>query len=133
MLTFIFNTLLHEKHVIDRLRGFERPESSRHLSNDIDQSVVDTMVEVTVNNFDIVSNYYQLKQELLNIDQLTHYDRYAPISDTKTEFDFGQAQTIIMEAFADFSPQLAEMADPFFSQNWIDAKVTSGKQSIWSS
>lgn len=128
LLTFIFNTLLHEKHVIDRLRGFERPESSRHLSNDIDQSVVDTMVEVTVNNFDIVSNYYQLKQELLNIDQLTHYDRYAPISDTKTEFDFGQAQTIIMEAFADFSPQLAEMAEPFFSQNWIDAKVTSGKQ-----
>ena len=128
LLTFIFNTLLHEKQVTDRLRNFDRPESSRHLSNDIDQSVVDTMVDVAVKNFDIVNNYYQLKQQLLGINELTHYDRYAPISDGQTQFTFDQAQAIIMEAFADFSPQLAEMTEPFFSRNWIDAKATSGKQ-----
>ena len=128
LLTFIFNTLLHEKQVTDRLRNFDRPESSRHLSNDIDQSVVDTMVDVAVKNFDIVNNYYQLKQQLLGINELTHYDRYAPISDGQTQFTFDQARAIIMEAFADFSPQLAEMTEPFFSRNWIDAKATSGKQ-----
>jgi len=128
VLTYIFNTLLHEKQVIDRLRDYKHPESSRHLSNDVDQSVVDTMVDVAVNNLDIVSNYYQLKQRLLGIEELTHYDRYAPILDTQTQFTFTEAQEIIMQAFADFSPELAELTEPFFSRRWIDAEAKAGKQ-----
>jgi oligoendopeptidase F len=33
--TFIYNTLLHEKDVLDRLRHYPIPESNRHLQNEL--------------------------------------------------------------------------------------------------
>lgn len=125
---FIFNTLLHEKQTMDRLRHFPSPEAGRHLSNEVDEAVVNTVVEVCVNNYDIVADYYRLKQHLLGLDKLTHYDRYAPIIDQRTELSFDDARGIVMDAFGQFSTQLADIAEPFFSKRWIDAALHAGKQ-----
>ena len=78
VLTFIFNTLLHEKQILDGLRGHSSPEASRHLNNEVDEAVVNTVSDVCVNNYDIAADYYSLKRQLLGLDELTHYDRYAP-------------------------------------------------------
>ena len=80
VLTFIFNTLLHEKQILDGLRGHSSPEASRHLNNEVDEAVVNTVSDVCVANYDIAADYYHLKRQLLGLDELTHYDRYAPIA-----------------------------------------------------
>ncbi len=126
--TFIYNTLLHEKHVLDRRRAFARPESSRHLSNELDADVVDTVVEVCVANFPTVARYYRLKQRLLGLDRLTHYDRYAPVGGEQAEIPFGRARELVLDAFGEFSPRLAQMAAPFFAERRIDAAVAAGKR-----
>ena len=126
--TFIYNTLLHEKDIIDRLRGFPGAETSRHLANELDGAIVDTMVQVCVDNFDIGAQYYRLKGRLLDLDHLTHYDRYAPISGRESDISFDQAQTLVLESFGGFAPRLAELAEPFFSQGWIDAQLAPGKR-----
>jgi oligoendopeptidase F len=128
VLTFIHNTLLHEKQVSDRLRGFEHPESDRHLSNELDKAVIDAMTEVCVKNFDIVHQYYQLKGRLLGLTDLTHYDRYAPLRDQKQEIDYSQAREIVVSAFERFSPKMKEMVLPFFEKNWIDVPPKPGKR-----
>ncbi|MEW6281632.1 MAG: M3 family oligoendopeptidase, partial [Candidatus Eremiobacterota bacterium] len=128
VLCFIHNTLLHEKLVMDRLRGFESPEADRHLDNELSQQVVDTMASVCAANFDCVAEYYELKRRLLGLDQLHHYDRYAPLSDEREELSFPQAQKIVLEAFSSFSARLAELAEPFFQKRWIDAVVKDGKR-----
>ncbi len=128
ILTFIFNMLLHEKQVIDRLRGFPTPEAARHLDNEIDETVVNMIVDVCVDNYGIVADYYHLKRELLALDELTHYDRYAPITSKCTKFSFDEAKDIVLDAFGQFSTQLAEITEPFFSRRWIDAALRTGKQ-----
>ena len=90
--TFIYNTLLHEKDVLDRLRSYESPEASRHLDNELAAEVVDTVCDVCVENFDIVADYYRLKRRLLDIDELTHCDRYAPLPGGQTRIEFGRAR-----------------------------------------
>jgi len=127
-LHFTFNTLLLEKQVMDRLRGFERPESARNLGNEIPDSAVDTMVEVVVANHDLVARYYRLKQRLLGLDRLWHYDRYAPLLPDRDRLDFQQARTLVLEAFEKFSPRFSELAAPFFEKRWIDAAPAPGKR-----
>jgi oligoendopeptidase F len=129
VLTFVHNTLLHEKQTMDRLRSFDTPEADRHLTNELPAQVVDTMVEVCVENFGIVSDYYQLKAKLLGISDLAHYDRYAPIQQTKLEVDYSKARDIVLEAFGRFSPKLRELTVPFFEKNWIDVPPRDGKRS----
>ena len=127
-LTFIMNTLLAEKEVMDRLRGYARPESSRHLDNELPEEAVDTMVEVCVKNFDIVEEYYKLKSELLGIEKLTHVDRYAPLKKSEESIAYEKACDIVLDAYKAFSPKLHELARPFFDENWIDVPVDDGKR-----
>ena len=126
--TFVYNTLLHEKDVLDRLRAYPIPEASRHLDNELTAGIVDTVADVCVANYFTVTEYYHLKRRLLNLDELTHYDRYAPISGEQTEIPFSEARRIVLEAFGQFSPRLVEIATPFFEHRWIDAEVVDGKR-----
>ena len=126
--TFIYNTLLHEKHVLDRLRHYPEPEASRHLSNQLSGDVVDTMTDVCVANYGIVAEYYDLKRRLLGLDELSHYDRYAPISGAEREIPFSHARDLVLDAFAEFSPRLRQLAEPFFNECWIDAELADGKR-----
>ena len=125
---FTFNTLLLEKQVMDRLRGFERPEQSRNLDNEIPDAAVDTMVGVAVAHYDLVARYYRLKRDLLGLDRLWHYDRYAPLLPDKQHVPFEEAREIVLGAFQQFHPRFAELAEPFFSQRWIDAALAPGKR-----
>jgi oligoendopeptidase F len=38
-----------------------------------------------------------------------------------------EAEKIVMDAYADFAPEMAELAKPFFTDGWIDAGVKPGK------
>ena len=127
-LTFIMNTLLSEKEVMDRLRGYKRPESSRHLDNELPEEAVDTMVEVCVKNFDIVEEYYKLKSQLLGIDELYHFDRYAPLLETDESIAYEKACNIVLEAYKAFSNELHSLALPFFEKGWIDVPPAEGKR-----
>ena len=126
--TFIYNTLLHEKDVLDRLRAYEAPEHSRHLNNELSAQIVNTVSQVCAANYDIVGDYYRLKAQLLGLSELTHYDRYAPITSTETPFPFDSARQLVLASFAEFSPRLAETAEPFFTRRWIDAALADGKR-----
>lgn len=127
-LTFIMNTLLAEHEVMDRLRGYDLPESSRHLDNELPFEAVDTMVNVCVENFAIVEDYYQLKARLLGLKDLTHYDRYAPLQAAEENIAYQKACDIVLDAYRAFSEQMHQLALPFFEKGWIDVPVAEGKR-----
>jgi oligoendopeptidase F len=128
-LTSIFNTLLQDKNVEDRLRHYSSPQQSRHLANELDEATVSLVVDTVVRNYPIVARYYSLKREILGLDTLTHYDRYAPLFEAEEVIPFPQAQQTVLEAFGDFSPEMRDRAAEFFDKHWIDAPPTKGKSS----
>jgi oligoendopeptidase F len=128
VLTFIFNTLLQEKATMDRLRGYSYPAEEQHEENELDPAVVEKVVEVCVDSYDIVAEYYRLKARLLGIDRLTHYDRYAPMQETATEIPYSEARDIVLSAFGRFSGELHDTVKPFFERGWIDAETRNGKR-----
>lgn len=127
-LTFIFNTLVQDKAVNDRLRRYEYPEQSRHLSNELDPETVEIVVSVAEENYATVARYYKLKKKILGYSKLTHYDRYAPLFEAHEEVEFERARKIVLESFGAFSAEMSEQADEFFKKNWIDAEVRKGKR-----
>ena len=126
--TFIFNTLMQDKAVKDRLRGFQTPQQSRHLANELSEETVSLVVDTVVRNYPLVARYYDVKRQILGLDTLTHYDRYAPLFQAEEIITYPEAQKIVLEAFGDFSQDMRDRAAEFFDKNWIDAPATKGKQ-----
>lgn len=127
-LVFTYNTLLQDKAVEDRLRNFEYPEHSRHLSNELDKETVDLVIRQCKEHYGLVARYYKVKQQILGLPELTHIDRYAPLFDAETPVAWAEAQSIVLGAFADFSSILEARAREFFDGRWIDAEARKGKQ-----
>lgn len=127
-LTFIMNTLLLDKATEDRLRGLKDPAESRHIANELDAETVELVIETARRNYPLVARYYNLKREIMGFDTLTHYDRYAPLFETKEHVSFADARALILDAFGRFSPTMSETADLFFQNAWIDAEPRKGKR-----
>jgi oligoendopeptidase F len=128
VLTFIFNTLIQDKSVEDRLRRYTFPEEARHLGNELPPETVDLVVETVVRHYPLVARYYRTKRAILGLDELTHYDRYAPILATKEEVPFERGRDLVLDAFRAFSPTIEERAREFFEKRWIDAEPRKGKR-----
>jgi len=126
--TYIFNTILADKASSDRLRGYPSWITSRNLSNEVDDESVETLIKAVTGRYDIVARYYNLKRDLLGLDELYDYDRYAPLPAADKDYQWDQARDIVLTAYNKFHPRLGEIAGFFFDKNWIDAPIRAGKR-----
>ena len=132
LLGFVFNTLVQDKAVRDRLRRYPDAMAERHLANEIDGPTVAALLSACESRYDLVQRYYRLKRRLLGLDELFDFDRYAPVDRTGEASGapraFGEARRVVRDAYRDFSPRMAEVAERFFERRWIDAELRPGKR-----
>ncbi len=125
---FIFNTLLLDKSVDDRLRHYDHWLASRNLANEASDDSVQALVQAVRNRYDIPQRWYPLKAKLLGVERLADYDRLASVAQEDTQVSWEEARTIVIDSYASFSPSMAEIAERFFDEQWIDAPVRPGKR-----
>ncbi|EBA02374.1 Peptidase M3B, oligoendopeptidase-related clade 3 [Rhodobacterales bacterium HTCC2150] len=125
----IHNTLAKEKEIEDRWRGLPTPQTGRHLSNHVEPEVVEALRNAVVAAYPKLSHrYYALKAKWMGLDEMQVWDRNAPLpSEIKRTVPWDEAEDLVMKAYGDFAPEMAELAKPFFTDGWIDAAVKPGK------
>lgn len=126
---FVLNTLLADKAARDRLRG--RPDwlHSRNMANEAEPAQVEALVEAVTGRYAIVGRYYRLKSRILGLDRLRDWDRYAPVVDgPERRLAWEDARDLVLDAYGDFSPRMADLARTFFDAGWIDAPPGPGKR-----
>ena len=127
-LTTCFNAILADKALDDRLRRYPHWLAERNLANEIDDATVASLETAVVARYPLVARYYRLKAQLLGIDRLMDYDRYAPLPGKSRTHDWQDCRRIVLAAVADFSPEMAAIGQRFFDEEWIDAALAPGKR-----
>ncbi|OGR00195.1 MAG: oligoendopeptidase F [Deltaproteobacteria bacterium RIFOXYD12_FULL_55_16] len=129
VLSHIFNTLLAEKMIDDRLRRYDSWVSSMNLYNELEDHTVTVLVEAVSSRYDMVQRYYRLKKEILGLAELYDYDRYAPLPHLPTtQVDWQTSREMVLTAFHEFAPEIGEIAALFFEKRWIHAPILEGKR-----
>ncbi len=125
----VHNTLAKEKEIEDRWRKMPTPQTGRHLANQVEPEVVEALRDAVVAAYPKLSHrYYELKRKWLGLDKLEVWDRNAPLPMESTRVvNWEEATKTVMDAYAQFSPKMADLAQPFFRDGWIDAGVKPGK------
>lgn len=125
----VHNTLAKEKEVEDRWRKMPTPQTGRHLSNHVEPEVVEALRNAVVNAYPKLSHrYYALKAKWLGLETLEVWDRNAPLpTEEQKTVAWDDAKALVLDAYGDFAPEMAEIAKPFFTDGWIDAGVKPGK------
>ncbi|MBV8961469.1 MAG: M3 family oligoendopeptidase [Hyphomicrobiales bacterium] len=127
--SLITNTLAKDKDISDRWRSFKDVADARHLSNRVEPEVVEALVAAVRAAYPRLSHrYYRLKARWFGQDALDFWDRNAPLPKVENRtIRWDDAKNIVLSAYAGFAPQMASIAERFFTDSWIDAPVRPGK------
>ncbi|MCV2877150.1 M3 family oligoendopeptidase [Rhodobacteraceae bacterium XHP0102] len=125
----VHNTLAKEKEIEDRWRKLPSAQAARHLANHVEPEVVEALRNAVVAAYPRLSHrYYALKAKWLGLETLEVWDRNAPLPmEDERIVPWAEARRMVTEAYAAFDPRMAELAEPFFTDGWIDAAVKEGK------
>jgi oligoendopeptidase F len=125
---FIYNTLVHDKSVDDRLRKYPHWLAARNLANEASDESVMALIAAVRGRFSIPQRWYRLKAKLLGVERIADYDRSAPVLEEELTFSFADARELVLDTYASFDPEAGRITRRFFDERWIDAPVRPHKR-----
>ncbi len=98
--------------------------------NNIPISVYQSLIDNVNRNLPTFHRYLKLKQKLMNLDQLTYYDLYAPaVEGIELKYTYEEAQQLVLEAIKPLGTEYANVVQRAFNERWIDVYPNKGKAS----
>ena len=112
------NSILHSKKVDDELRGIKRPDLGRHISDDVDSEMVDTLIESVSDKFNISKRYYELKAKLMGIDKLKYHERNVPYGEIDKTYSYEDSTNLVLEVFKKLDQKFFEIYKGFVENGY---------------
>ena len=126
---FIYNTLVYDKSVDDRLRHYPHWLAARNLANEASDESVLALIHAVRGRYDIPQRWYRLKARLLGVDKLADYDRSATIASERAAVLLrGGARAGGRHLRQRSPPRPGAITRRFFDESWIDAPVRENKR-----
>ncbi len=123
------NSVLANKKTDDELRGTPRPDALRHLADDIDSEVVDTLISSVAARFDIPSRFYALKAKLIGVKRLEYHDRNVEYGDVSRRYPYAKAVNLVYGVMNGLDKQFGDIFAGFIKNGQIDVYPRKGKES----
>ncbi len=121
------NNILLDKKINDELRGISRPDLPRHIEDDIDTDVVDSLIETVASRFDIAQRYYSLKARILGVNKLAYHERNITLGTLDQKYPFSRVVDIVGEALDDLDSEFGEIFGTMIKNGQIDVYPAKGK------
>lgn len=121
------NSVFENKKIDDELRSFERPDSSRHLAEGIESSVVDVLRDVVNKNMKLSHQFYALKSQLLQQERFHYNERNLSYGVSEVKYSYSETVAIVEKAFARIDDEFVNIFKEFTHKGYIDVEPKKGK------
>lgn len=113
-----------------RVRHYETARQAALDSNNIPESVYDTLVDTINEHLSLLHRYVALRKKVLGLDELHMYDLYTPlVKDVKMEIPYNEAKEIVKKGLAPMGEEYQNILQEAYDNRWIDVHENQGKRS----
>ncbi|WP_373230293.1 M3 family oligoendopeptidase [Cohnella sp.] len=110
------------------MRGWSDPLSEPLRINRMSRNTLDAMWNAVEEGMEPLKRYLKLKANRFGKEKLSWHDVNAPIATSQATIPYHEAAELITDAFAQFSPSMAKLAQKAFNDRWIEAEDRKGKR-----
>jgi oligoendopeptidase F len=107
--------------------------SARHASlfgDNIPVAVYDNLIGTVRKNLPVLHEYYDLRRELLKVDQIHQYDTFVPlVPEIHANVNFEEAIDLVVDALNPLGTEYVETLRTGLRSRWVDRYETKGKRS----
>ena len=112
-----------------KIRGYESAIKESLYSDNVDISVYNNLINTVNNNLDVLYKYYDLKKNVLKLDEFHLYDVYARlVEENNSKFTFEEAKDIVLDALNVLGEDYIKTLKKAFDERWIDVYHNKGKR-----
>ncbi len=128
-IAFALNSIKAQVNLEAELRGYADPLAMTLDQSRMKKATLDAMLEAMREAMPAFRKYLRHKAKLLGYENgLPWYEILAPMGKAGSDsFTVEEAHKYLVEHFATFAPDLAEMVDQAFKEEWIDFYPRAGK------
>ena len=121
-IAFSLNSIKAQVNLEAELRGYEDPLAMTLAQSRMQKATLDAMLEAMREAMPAFRKYLRHKAKLLGYENgLPWYEILAPMGEAGSDsFTVEYAHKYLVEHFSSFAPDLAEMVDRAFKEEWID-------------
>ena len=109
------NSILEDKKVNDGLRKVERPDTLRHVADDIESEVVDSLVATINQSNEVAQKFYRLKAQLLGLPKLEYHERNLSYGSIDKKYSYEAATEIVTTVFEKIDPEFRSILEGFMT------------------
>lgn len=97
--------------------------------DEVDESIYNNLIKIINDNLDVLFKYYDLKKELLALDELHLYDIYTPIvKEYEKKYPFSEAKETVLKALSVLGDDYISILKKGIENRWIDIYPTKNKR-----
>ena len=120
---------INENTTIAKIRKFNSTIEWCLYADELDDSIYNNLINTVSDNLNILYKYYDLKKEVLGLEELHLYDIYTPIVENfKKEYPFDEAKETVLKALSVLGEDYVEILRKGYEDRWIDVYPTPAKR-----
>ncbi len=113
-----------------RARGYNSSLESALYPDKVSAAVYDNLIQTVRNNLAPLHKYYELRQKVLKLDELRHYDVYVPlVQSVKKITPYNEAVELLREALSPLGEEYTNTLCTGLLSGWVDKYENKGKRS----
>jgi oligoendopeptidase F len=113
-----------------RIRGYSSARAASLFQDNVSEAVYDNLISVINGRLDTLHRYYSLRKRFLKLQELRHWDVYAPLVPTvKKITNWNEAVEIVSNALAPLGDEYVNTLRGGLMGRWADRYENKGKRS----
>ncbi|MCL2196459.1 MAG: oligoendopeptidase F [Treponema sp.] len=113
-----------------RIRGHSSARACALFPDNVSESVYDNLITAVSGKLNILHRYYTLRKRALRLQELRHYDVYAPlVSSVKMKTTWNEAVDIVSSALSPLGDEYVSTLRTGLLNRWADRYENKGKHS----
>ena len=98
-------------------------------ADDVDIKVYNNLIDSVHKHIDYIYDYYKLKKDILNLDNIHLYDIYVPIDNSfDKKYSYEEAKEVILKVLEVFGDEYINKVKEALGNRWIDVYPTKNKR-----
>lgn len=128
-ITSTYNGDIDASIAIAKIKNYENARQAALFDDNVTTDIYDNLITTVNDNMDVLYKYYDLKKEMLGLDELHLYDIYADLINVETDtYEFKDAKKLVIEALNVLGDDYVNNLKKAFDEKWIDIYNNKGKR-----
>ena len=121
---------INELYALSKIRNYNSIIDMLVFPDEVTREVYDNLVKTVNEKMDTIYKFFNMKKEMLKLDELHLYDTYVPLIDIESKnYTYEEAKELVLKALSILGSDYTKILEQGYNDRWVDVYPSNAKRS----